>query len=107
MNHPVTAHNLVLCGVGDQTFGVDMTWVRAIQRADQLQRATGADGLIGHVRERDSQIPVFSLAARLGLPCEAARSMQQILMMDAPRPWGLLVDRVSQVLRTSTSDLRP
>jgi len=36
------------CGVGDQTYGVRMTWVRGVQRAEHLRRqAPPQGGLVG------------------------------------------------------------
>src|SRR4051812_41914188 len=92
-----TTFGLVRCGVGGHHFGLDMKWVRGILRSDRLRRAPGPAGLVGSLRDGNSDVPVFSLSQRLGLPVESQRSMQHILRIDGASPRGLLVDHVSQV----------
>ncbi len=109
---------LIQCTVGDETYGLDMSWVRNIQRADRLRLITQAEddtaGFIGWLPGPKSDIPVFSLANRLGqltLPAKN-EALQRIIVLPSPIPpsdtkhqgeqlWALLVDHVSQVIQIS------
>jgi chemotaxis signal transduction protein len=81
-----------------------MTWVRSIQRVDQLTRAVRDDGAIGWLPLGNQRVPVWALAERLGETAVSDSSSQRVIMLNDPtHSWGLLVDRVSQV-QTAVSD---
>jgi purine-binding chemotaxis protein CheW len=119
-----------------------MSWVRSIRRTDRLRRNREEAGSpIGHRRDpvtppvdkpvgwlsgNEGDIPVFSLASRLGrpflasLPAEGGHgNSQRIIVLDPPqsnsqmdiwegmRPWALLVDRVSQVSQVQPGQMMP
>jgi purine-binding chemotaxis protein CheW len=80
-----------------------MNRVRTIQRVDNLQREAGEDGQVGSLALGDVMAPVWSLAERLGETAVAATTSQRVIVLNDPqRVWGLLVDRVSQVLTVTT-----
>jgi len=74
----------VRCGIGEETYGLHMSWVRSIQRIDHLRRDPETAGpsmdqksrlvgppghsLVGWLSGEEGDIPVFSLASRLGRP---------------------------------------
>lgn len=132
----------ILCGIGEEAYGLEMSWVRSIQRTDRLRRnLEEAGSQIGHRRDpvappgdkpvgwlsgNEGDIPVFSLASRLGrhllslLPAEGGRgNSQRIIVLNPPqpnpqmgmwegmRPWALLVDRVSQVNKVQADQMMP
>jgi purine-binding chemotaxis protein CheW len=99
--------SLVRCGVGGETYGLDMSCVRGILRSDRLRRAAGPDGLVGHLAEREGALPVYSLAARLGRPTPSVAGQPVVVVSTGAKPWGLLVDRVSQVARVEASAAKP
>lgn len=91
---------VVRCGIGKQTFALELDQVRGIQRADRL-RAEEDSGtpLVGWLPHRGEEIPVYRLGELLG--CEggtATPDYEHILVVDVGGAiWGLLVDHVSQV----------
>ncbi len=107
-----TAHTTTLqfirCGVAEETYGLDMTWVRSIQRLDRLRRNKDGGDPAGWLPVGESGIPVFSLAARLGLPVKTGGDLQRVVVLNsAHRPWAILVDHVSQVERVPANRVAP
>ena len=121
---------LIQCTVGDETYGLNMSWVRNIQRADRLRPVSRAEvdtaGLIGWLPGLESDIPIFSLANRLGLTDRSAQStspagdgaLQRIIVLPSPLPpadpteqreqlWALLVDQVSPVIQIPSANFYP
>jgi len=118
---------LIAFGAGAQHFVLDVMRVRELVRAMPLVPAPGAPPwLLGHMVLRGEVLPVLSLqlALTLGLgaapqapvaPVASAASARgpapqasQILVLDTGgHSFGLLVDRVQEVLRLPASALRP
>ena len=132
--------HLIRCDIADETYGLDMSWVRSIQRTDRLRRHPGMDSPLtgqfsipanlhrptGWLPGNDGDIPVFSLASRLGRsplppppPEGGGSALQRIIVLNPPlsppqaegreeeQPWGLLVDRVSQVIQIPADHVVP
>jgi purine-binding chemotaxis protein CheW len=101
--------SLVRCSIGQETFAVDMNLVRHILRSDQITSAPGADGLVGYLAERGGHVPVYCLAERLGRSSQSqgAAIRPVVVLKEGPRPWALLVDRVSQVVRLEAELVAP
>jgi len=132
----------IRCGIGEEAYGLEMSWVRSIQRADRLRHnreeadsqigqrrasvAPPGDEPVGWLPGNAGDIPVFSLASRLGrpflsyLPAEGELgNSQRIVVLNPPqpnprmgtwegmRPWALLVDRVSQVNQVQADQMIP
>jgi hypothetical protein len=70
---------LLRCDIADETYGLDMLWVRSIQRTDRLRRespstsppdrlveSSGRDPVGWVPGSEGDKIPVFSLASQLG-----------------------------------------
>ncbi len=115
---------VIRCTIGEEIYGLDMSWVVNIQRIDRLRRVsdkgTGNAGFVGWLAGRNSEIPVFSLAKRLGRSVVSTRhhSLHRIIILPAPAPptesvnqeehlWGLMVDQVSQVIEVSSDRFEP
>jgi len=172
LNQKQTTNSLwfMRCGIGEETYGMDTSWVRSIQRIDRLRRDPEAAsptmnqtsesvGPVGHspvgwlpgeegaaslpsiskegaaslpftskgaaslpsISKGD--IPVFSLASRLGRPPSFEReeggTSQRIIVLHPPpslpqmegsqrgQPWALLVDHISQVIQISADRVVP
>ncbi len=118
--------HLIQCSIGTETYGLDMSWARSIQRSDRLRFASEAEvedaaaGFIGWLPGNKEDIPVFSLANRLGRPALPAKSdaLQRVIVLPSPLPptggkdkqeqlWALLVDRVSQVMQVTGDHFFP
>ena len=139
----------VRCGIGEETYGLHMSWVRSIQRIDHLRRDPETAGpsmdqksrlvgppghsLVGWLSGEEGDIPVFSLASRLGRPpsfetwgdgvsqrivvlhppaslpqAEGAASLPFTLEgSEGGQPWALLADDVSRVIQIPADRLVP
>lgn len=121
---PTDPLNLVYCDVGEETYALDMTWVRSVQRIDRM--LTNAEmrpddaGFVGWLPSNRGDIPVFTLAHRLGRSAASngTGAQQRIIVLPSPapytnsrdeegQPWGLLVDRVSQVVQSTADHFAP
>ena len=78
---------LIRCNIGHETYGLDMSWVRSIQRLDRLliNPEMGVDeaGFVGWLPGNEGDIPVFNMAGRLGAPLPAGggySSQQRIIV---------------------------
>ena len=106
----------IRCTVQEESYGLDMAWVRSIQRADQLKRNVGEEGCVGWLPSREENIPVYDLASRLGRVSGPLNMQGRIVILNpltthskspSSHPWALLVDRVSQVAQIPLSGLTP
>ena len=140
MDRPEAADtfSLIRCDLVDETYGLDMTWVHSIQRVDRLHQNPQAMSLstekhvaaeelppfVGWLPTDEGEVPVFSLANRLGRSSQAAMlererrrgELQRIIVLDRPNLraegipselWGLLVDRVSQTISVPADRVTP
>jgi purine-binding chemotaxis protein CheW len=90
---------LIKCGLGEETYALDMGRIQGIERADRLQLGSAEDGPVGRLPGPGLGIEVYSLAERLGRPIPPVGAQNQVVVLHGPLgPWGLLVDRVSQVI---------
>jgi chemotaxis signal transduction protein len=96
----------IRCGSADESYGLDMSWVRSIQRTDRFRRNPAAreesSAPVGWLPGNEGDIPVFSLARRLGRSSDGDSALQRIVVLypaeEEKQTWALLVDRVSQVI---------
>jgi chemotaxis signal transduction protein len=103
---------LIRCYTADETYGLDMSWVRSIQRTDRLRRNPEGqgpsssrsdesfDGLrtgsvepsghspVGWVTGSEGDIPVFSLASQLGRPSKEGGALQRVIVLNPPPQAG-------------------
>jgi chemotaxis signal transduction protein len=98
-----------------------MTWVRGIYGVDRMRRKQGANGQIGSLVDATGEVPVFDLGAKLGRAQSRPATQGHIVVFPtdttlAPHGrgqgvgnnhWGLLVDRVSRVVRAPSEMLFP
>jgi len=118
---------LIRCGIADETYGLDMSWVRSIQRMDRLRRnpevrdpsTSPRHSPVGWLPVNEGEVPVFSLASRLAGSSEEGGALQRVVVLNpspslAPakgieegQPWALLVDRVSQVIQVPADRVVP
>ena len=85
---------LALCDAGHDRYLVDFSDVTSIQQSNVISRMPTAERPDGGLATAQGEVPIFSLAQRLGAaPSEATRQYCLIAGNAAAR-WGLLVDRV-------------
>ena len=100
--------NVVRCTAGPHTHYLDMNWIRSIERANQVAAQRGAAGQVGVLRRAAGDVPVVSLAERLGAEADEIGALQHVIVLDAAdQPVALLVDAVGQVTRAGADFLRP
>ena len=98
------ALRLIRCGLGDETYALDMARVRGIERAAGLRWDERPGGVVGSLPGPGDEVPVVGLADRLGRAYVAGPGAQHVIVLGgAGGPWGLLVDRVSQVTSVAAS----
>jgi purine-binding chemotaxis protein CheW len=103
-----TALRLIKCGLGEETFALDLSKVQGLERADRLRLGSSGDDCLGRLPGPGAGVAVYNLAARLGRPGRKSLTEQHVVVVNgAPAPWGLLVDRVSQVITVSAEQLDP
>ena len=54
------------CTFWDQSYCLDMSWVRGIQRGDQLIKQPGDRGFVGWLQSDGGNIPVYRCTTLLG-----------------------------------------
>lgn len=90
------------CRVRGQSFALDLSPVRGVERADRLTPVTDLWPQIGNLPTRAGELPAFSLAGLVGLPESAAEDGNQLFLADTPSgPVGFLVDQTSQGVSVS------
>jgi chemotaxis signal transduction protein len=93
------ALSLICCGLGAESYGIDMKWVRGIYGTDRMRRREGPNGQIGTVEDATGEVPVFPLAQRIRRPESKDATIRHIVVFPGHGGhWGLLVDRVSRAL---------
>lgn len=98
--------DMVRCNVANESYGLEMSWVRGIHRVDRLKRDPQAGGgVVGVLPEREGDILVFSLARVLGRPAYGSGATQHIVVLHGDPALALLVDHVSPVLRVPSGCL--
>ncbi|MDQ3652515.1 MAG: chemotaxis protein CheW [Acidobacteriota bacterium] len=110
---------LIRCETGGALYCLDARVVQGIQRTDHLRpNEANADATepFGWVRDEQSDkqgeqqedMPVFSLARRLGLAEQATSLSQRVITLNSEGGrWGLLVERVLQVVRVPVNKVEP
>jgi purine-binding chemotaxis protein CheW len=95
---PADQVRMIRCNVAGEAYALDANRVQGIQRADRLHPLAGEDGLVGRLSGAGGEVSVYSLARLLRRPGRRADGTEHVVLVNTgPQPWGLLVDRVSQM----------
>ncbi len=98
----------IRCWTADEAYGLAMGWVRSIHRTDLLTHNLADDGAIGMLVVNEERVPIYSLATQLGLGARKQAQTARIIILNDPlRSWGILVDRVSQVMEVPSGQVTP
>lgn len=100
--------------LGGESYGIEVVRVREIVK---LQRVTPvpqvSDCIRGVINLRGRVIPVVDLRVKLGLPRPVDTEQSCIIVVQAtvvgeqPRPMGLIVDAVEEVMSFAAEDIEP
>jgi purine-binding chemotaxis protein CheW len=100
--------NLLRCGIGQESYALEMAKVRSIHRADHLRQDPGADGSVGRLPTKEGAVPVYSLASLLGRSEQTEAALQHVVVLGTrSQAVGLLVGRVSQAARVRADSIFP
>ena len=100
---------LVVFGLAEGSFGLDIQYVREINRlSDVTAIPTAPDFVEGIINLRGIVIPVVNLRLRFGLPRSEVTKDSRIVVIEADSNiMGLVVDEVSEVLRLPADEVEP
>ncbi len=102
----------IRCYAAGAIYCLDMKWVESIERIDHLDVLAhtehGETGFLGMMPGAGGGVPVYSLAARLGLSEETAGETQRVVVLNSGgKKWGLRVRSVSQVTKVGRDAFAP
>jgi purine-binding chemotaxis protein CheW len=106
---PVPELHLVTFALDREEFGVPIQQVREVIRAGEITRVPQARRHIrGVTNLRGRVLAVVELRSRLGLPAGVITPLSRIIVLGVhDRMLGVLVDRVSQVVKVPTTTVAP
>ena len=97
---------LVVFALGAEEFAFAVEHVREVVRATELRRLQGSDPLlVGVLGLRGALVPLFDLAARLGLGAPAAPDGPVVVLDLGTKAFGASVDEVREVLSVDEARL--
>lgn len=98
---------LVIFQLAEGTFGLDIQYVREINRLMEVTPIpTAPDYVEGIMNLRGAVVPVVSLGLRFGLEKSATTKDSRIVVIESNHNLlGLVVDQVSEVLRLPAADV--
>jgi len=98
---------LVTFNFGDDEFGVDIMNVKEIVRVTEITKVPNApDYIEGACNLRGQILPIIDGRARLNIAKKEKDENSRVLVIDVNgTATGVIVDRVSEVLRVSTHDI--
>ncbi len=105
----VAQRELVLVGVGGQTFAIDIMALREIRGWTPTTMLPGAPAYVrGVVNLRGLPLPIVDLGLRLGFPATEADSRSAVAVVQiAERTIGLLVESVSEIISVEAAAIQP
>jgi purine-binding chemotaxis protein CheW len=105
----VSEFQVVICQLGDESFGLDIGSVFEIIRFQESTAVPTAPRFVdGVINLRGRIIPVVDLSAKFGMSrSEATRSTRIIVAGNANMRVGLVVDAVTEVLMVSEEAVEP
>lgn len=106
-NASFNERQLVTFHLGDDEFGADIMHVKEIVRVPEITRVPNALNYIeGACNLRGSVLPIIDGRARFNMEKKERDENSRVLVIDANgKATGVIVDRVSEVIRVSTSNI--
>lgn len=106
-NTNIAERQLVTFLLGDDEFGTDIMDVKEIIRVPDITKVPNAPGYVeGACNLRGNVLPIIDGRTRLNLERKIKDESSRILVIDVDgRATGVIVDKVSEVMRVATSDI--
>ncbi|MGE3074360.1 MAG: chemotaxis protein CheW [Dehalococcoidia bacterium] len=103
-----TPHQLVMFGVGQTHYGIDIALVDEILPVLPITATPGAPaGVLGIVDVRKRIVPVFDLHVRFGVPTPASNAEARLILVSVgDDSVALLVDSVEEVLTVGRDEFQ-
>jgi len=100
---------LVVFDLSDEAYGVDIAAVREIMRMQEITEVPRAPEFVeGVINLRGNVVPIVELGQRLGHSAKERDKETRIVVMDiAGHDIGMIVDKVSEVLRIPGDSIEP
>jgi len=99
---------VVLFKIGDDTYSIEMSSVRTIERIDNFKPNDSGEGPKGWVDYESTDIPVYALSERFADNGVSYQQGERVLIMSYEGSyWGLMVDKVIDMLQVRTSETMP
>jgi purine-binding chemotaxis protein CheW len=99
---------LVTFKLGKQEYAVDILKVQEVNRLIAITAMPNTDdSLEGVINLRGKVIPVVSLRKKFGMKANDRDEKARIMVIDAGKTIGVIVDSVSEVLRISSDIVEP
>lgn len=106
-NTGLTERQLVTFLLGDDEFGADIMDVKEIIRVPEITKVPNAPGYVeGACNLRGNVLPIIDGRTRFNLERKLKDENSRVLVIDVEgKATGVIVDRVSEVMRVSTADI--
>jgi purine-binding chemotaxis protein CheW len=100
---------VVVFGLRDQVYGINIESVLEIIRMESVTRVPGTPDFIeGVLNLRGKVIPIMDLSKRFGMPPSGTSDSTRVVIVEAGGVTvGIIVDSVSEVLRVPSSAIEP
>jgi chemotaxis signal transduction protein len=97
MSRTAKTIRMLPCEVAGRAFSLRLEGVRSLHPCENLTPVDDGTPLVGRIRLRTGEIPVYALAELLGLGQRSlGRHAQVVIFESRVQPWGLLVESVRQ-----------
>jgi purine-binding chemotaxis protein CheW len=107
MSDPTSPRQLVVFNVGDEHYALPIAQVHEIIRYSEPRSvASRADWVKGVISLRGQIIPVYDLAARLGVPSQLSKNAKIMIVDTGTEVAGVVVDGVEEVLTVDAEQLQ-
>jgi purine-binding chemotaxis protein CheW len=107
MSQATSPRQLVVFNLGDEQYALPIAHVHEIIRyCEPRSVASRADWVRGVISLRGQIIPVYDLAARLGVSSHASNSAKIMIVDTGVEIAGVVVDEVEEVLTVDPEQLR-
>lgn len=101
-----SARQLVVFSLGEEEYALPITQVHEIIRWTEPRSVASEETWVrGVISLRGKIVPVYDLAARLGLPSERPEHAKIVIVESAGDPAGVIVDDVEEVLTVDAERL--